>query len=128
MSDISSTSSPDRAFGPQRPNRTVFCPNCGSPHTQTKNYGKKIGGALGTFAGVISSLSGAAKGARLGAAIAFRIVATTTPLNSMTAALLGALTGGGIGCVAGSGLGRVIDEAVLNNHLCLRCSHSFQTP
>lgn len=133
MPDTSSTSSPSDQHDAQRPYRAVFCPNCGSPNTQTKNHGKKIGGALGTAAGVMSSLSGAAKGARVGAAIAFRIAVTTTPLNSVTAALLGALTGGAIGCAAGSGLGRAgpgraIDETVLNNHLCLRCGHSFQIP
>src|SRR5690554_4715734 len=109
MSERPSTSRLGGEYCPQRPNRAVFCPNCGSPNTQTKNHGKKLGGALGTCAGVISSLSSATKGVGIGAAIAFRAAASTMPLSSVTAAVLGALTGGAIGCAAGSGLGQIID-------------------
>lgn len=128
MSDMLHAASPDGEHHPRQPHRTIFCPNCGSPHTQTRNHGKKIGGVLGTCAGVISSLSGAAKGARIGAVLAFRITATTMPLNIVTAAVIGAMSGGAIGCALGSRIGDVFDAMVLNNHLCLRCSHSFQTP
>lgn len=129
MSDASSPSHPDGVYGPRhRPYRTVSCPACGSPNIQTKNHAKKLGGALGACAGVISAFNGAAQGAAVGAAMAFRFTAPAMPLASVTAAVLGALTGGAIGCAAGAGLGQVIDDTVLNNHQCLRCHHSFQTP
>lgn len=128
MSESSGAPHPDGPYDPRRPYRVVLCPLCGSSNIQTKNHGKKLGGALGTCAGVISSLSATAKGATAGAIIAVRTTAPDTPLNSLTAAVLGALAGGAMGCAAGAGLGQVIDETVLNNHRCLRCGHSFPTP
>lgn len=128
MSEPSGASRPDGVYDPRRPRHTVVCPLCGSPNTQAKNHGKKLGGALGTCLGVISSLPATAKGATAGTTIAVRAAAPTTPLNSITAAVLGAFTGGAMGCIAGAGLGQVIDETVLNNHRCLRCGHSFPTP
>lgn len=128
MSDSSSTSRSDGVRGFRRPYRPVRCPSCGSSNTQTKNHAKKLGGALGTCAGFISAFSGAAKGAVTGATMAFRLAPPATPLTSATAAALGALTGGAIGCAAGAGFSQVIDDTVLNNHQCLSCHHSFQTP
>lgn len=128
MSESSGAPYPDEVHGPRRPYRVALCPLCGSPNTQAKNYGKKLGGALGTCAGVISSLSATAKGATAGAIVAVRATSPTTPLNSITAAVLGAFAGGAMGCIAGAGLGQVIDETVLNNHRCLRCGHSFSSP
>jgi len=121
MFDTSRTSHPDNGCSLRRP-------HCNSPNTQLKNYRKRLGGALSLCTSVISSLSGATQGAHIGASFAFRATATTASLNSVIAAMLGALTGGAIGCMAGSNLGQVIDETVLDNHLCLRCHHSFQTP
>ncbi len=106
----------------------LFCPRCGSHVVQTKNRGKKLGGALGTCAGVMSALSGTAKGATAGAAISLRAVNPSTPMNSLAVAVLGAFVGGTMGCATGAALGQVIDETVLNNYLCLRCGHSFPTP
>lgn len=128
MFDPSSPSRPDRVYGPHRPYGNVFCPACLSPNTQTKNLAKKLGGTLGTCAGVFGSLTNADKGAGIGAAITCWATASTMLLSSVTAAVLGALTGGAIGCVTGAALGQVVDETVLNNHLCLRCDHSSQTP
>lgn len=106
----------------------VFCPRCGSITTEAKNRAKRFGGALGTCIGVANSLSGAAKGATVGAANSLRTVGPSTPMNSITAAVLGALAGGAIGCASGAALGQVIDDTVLNNYLCLHCGHSFPTP
>lgn len=106
---------------------SVFCPRCGTIRTQAKNRAKRFGGTLGTCLGVANSLSGIIKGTTTGAAISLRIVGHSTPMNSITAAALGALAGGAIGCASGAALGQVIDETVLNNHLCLRCGHSFPT-
>lgn len=72
----------------------LFCPRCGSHVIQTKNRGKKLGGALGTCAGVMSALSGTAKGATVGAAVSLRAVSPYTPMNSLTVAVLGAFVGG----------------------------------
>ena len=105
----------------------LLCPQCGSRTIRTKNRGKKLGGALGTCAGVVNSLSGIAKGVTAGAAISVRAVSPSTPINNLTAAVLGALVGGAMGCATGAALGQVIDETVLNNHLCLRCGYSFQS-
>ncbi|CAM5555307.1 hypothetical protein [Eoetvoesiella caeni] len=128
MSESSSTSHHSGVYGTQRPSRTVVCPKCSSTNTQTKNHAKRIGGAIGTCAGVMSSLSSAAKGAGIGAAMAYRATASTMPLISVTAAVLCALAGGAMGCATGAALGQIVDETVLNNHLCLHCDHSFQTP
>lgn len=117
MSDSSSPPHSDGvhdAWRPYRVNRAAPCPYCGSTNTQTKDHGKKVGGALGTCAGVISALSS---------------TATSTPsLSGVTAAVLGALASGAVGCTSGAALGVALDETVLNNHHCLRCFHSFQTP
>lgn len=128
MSDPSGPSRPDGVHGPQRPYRTALCPNCGSSHTQIKNHGKKLGGALGACAGVLGSLSSAVKGPRIGAVLRLRAAAPSSSVSSLTTIVLGALTSGATGCSTGSALGRVIDEAVLDNYLCLRCRHSFQAP
>lgn len=127
MSEPSSTFHHSDVCRPQRSSRTIVCSKCGSINTQTENHTKRICGALGACAGVMSSLSGAAKGASIGAAMAYRATASTMPLISVTAAVLGALAGGAIGYATGAALGQVVDETVLNNHLCLVCDHSFQT-
>lgn len=127
MSEPFSTSHHGGVYGSQRSSRTVVCPKCGSPNIETKNHAKRIVGAIGTCAGVMSALSGAAKGAGVGAAMAFRATAPAMPVASVTAAVLGALVGGAMGCATGAALGQAIDETVLNNHLCLRCHHSFPT-
>ena len=105
----------------------VSCPRCGSLKTQTMNRAQKLGGAFGACVGVVSTLSGAAKGAAVGAAMGFRVAAPITPLSGVAAAVLGALAGGVMGCTSGAALGQVIDDTVLNNHLCLHCNHSFPT-
>lgn len=117
MSESSSTPHPDGVRGAWRPyrvNRAAPCPYCGSTNTQTKDHGKRIGGALGTCVGAISALSSA--------------VTPTSSLSGVTAAVLGALASGAVGCASGAALGVALDETVLNNHRCLRCFHSFQTP
>ena len=105
----------------------VVCPRCGSHTVQSRNRGKKLGGALGTCAGVVSALTGTAKGATAGAVISLRTVGPSTPMNSLTAAVLGAMVGGAMGCASGAALGQVIDDTVLNNQLCLNCGHFFST-
>lgn len=106
MSESFATPSPGEQQAPHPTRGIIFCPRCASPQTQIKNRAKKLGGAFGTCFGIASSFSGAAKGA---------------------AAVLGALAGGAMGCATGAALGQVIDDTVLNNHLCLRCGHSFPT-
>ncbi|MBK1782584.1 MAG: hypothetical protein GX070_06130 [Alcaligenaceae bacterium] len=103
----------------------VLCPQCGSPQIQLKQTGKKLGGAIGTFAGMLGALSSASKGATVGAVVALRTLHPANPLNSITAAVLGALAGGAVGCTTGATLGQLIDETVLNNYLCLHCGHTF---
>lgn len=106
----------------------VVCPKCHCPHTETKNYARRIGGVLVACTGIVSALSGAAKGARVGAAFGLRAGFSSYSANCLTAAVLGALAGGVMGCATGAALGQAIDNTVLNNHLCLRCGHSFQSP
>lgn len=113
--------------GPLRPHQTIFCPQCGSLHIQTKNHGKRLGGALGTCVGLIQSLSGTARGAQLGATAGFCLATSVHPWSRLTTAVLGALAGGTVGCVSGAALGHAIDQTVLNNHRCLRCGYSFQS-
>ena len=115
-------------YDSQRASLTIVCPKCGSPSIETKNHATRIGGVLGTCAGVMGSLSGAAERTSVGAAIACRATAPATPLVSITATILDALAGGAMGCATGAALGRVVDGTVLNNQLCHRCDHSFQIP
>ncbi len=110
-----------------RPNRSAKCPLCGSPETRLKNHGKRLGGALGTCAGVFSAMAGTKKGASIGAFMGFRAMASSTPLNGVSAAVLGALAGGAVGCAAGAALGQAVDETILNNHMCRTCGHTFHT-
>lgn len=125
MSEAFATPPPDEPHALHPSRNPIFCPRCSSPKTQAKNHPKKIGGAFGTCVGIANSFSGVAKGAAAGAALGFKATAPTSSLNSVTAAVLGALAGGAIGCAAGASLGQVIDDTVLNNHLCLHCGHSF---
>jgi len=118
---------PGMVYRPGRPAGPAICPACGSPRTHVKNHGKRLGGALGTCAGVYSAVAGAKKGACVGALAGIRAIAPSAPLNSVTAAPMGALAGGAVGCAAGAALGQVIDETILNNHVCLVCGHTFQT-
>lgn len=127
MSEAFATPPPGEPHALHPSRNPIFCPRCASPKTQTRNRAKKFGGAFGTCLGVASSLSGAAKGAAAGAVIGVRAAAHTSPLNSIPAAVLGALACGAIGCASGAALGRVIDDTVLNNHLCMDCGHSFST-
>jgi len=126
MSESFSTRPPAGIHGSQR--ALLFCPRCNSPKIRSKNHGKKLCSALGTCAGVMRSLSGIAKGATAGAAFGFRAVGPSTPMNNLTASVLGALVGGAMGCATGAAFGQVIDETMLNNLLCLGCGHSFPTP
>lgn len=128
MSESFSIPPLDEQQAPHPSRGIIFCPRCASPRTQTKNRAKKLGGAFGTCFGIASSFSGAAKGAAAGAAIGLRSTAQIPSLNSITVAVLGAFVGGAMGCATGAALGQVIDETVLNNHLCLHCGHSFPTP
>tara|TARA_R110000851_G_scaffold315514_1_gene478025 strand:+ start:10514 stop:10900 length:387 start_codon:yes stop_codon:yes gene_type:complete len=127
MSESSATHPPGEQHACHASRKFFFCPRCESPKTQTKNCAKKLCGAFGTCVDVASTLSSATKGAAIGVVIGLRVTAPTTPLSSVTAAVLGALAGGAIGCASGAALGQVIDDTVLNNHLCLHCGHSFPT-
>lgn len=112
----------------ESPDQALSCPQCGSPNIQNKNYGKRIGGAVGTCAGAMHALSGTTQGAYLGAAAAIYVSESENPLNCITSAVLGALVGGAVGCATGAALGKLIDQTLLNNHCCLRCGFCFQSP
>lgn len=105
--------------------QSISCPRCGSHHIYTKHFGKRLGGAIGTCAGIAASLSSASKGSIAGASLAYRF-SPPIPQVRLTSAVLGAFTGGVTGCIAGARLGQTIDALVLNNHQCLSCDYSFQ--
>jgi len=103
------------------------CPKCQSLRIETRNYARKVGGAIGTVAGTTSGVAFALSGAEVGATIGV----LAGPIGSVCGALAGAvitgLIGGAAGCAAGAAVGEVIDANVLNNYHCLDCGRTFSS-
>lgn len=85
-SEKANPSRPDGVYGPVSSLPYRRMPSVRFPQHLNQKSRKKIGGARGTCAGVMSVLLGAAKGAAVGATMAFRFTAPTTPLARRTLA------------------------------------------
>jgi hypothetical protein len=101
------------------------CPHCLSSRIETRNVARKAGSAIGSVAGATSGIAVALSGAEVGATVG----AVAGPVGSLFGGLAGAiiagLVGSAAGCAAGSAVGTAIDDAVLDNHRCLDCHHTF---
>ncbi|MFM0415699.1 hypothetical protein [Paraburkholderia aromaticivorans] len=104
---------------------TPECPKCQSVHVETRNHGRKAGGAIGTVAGVASGASAALSGAEVGAVAGAIAGPVGSVFGLVAGAIIGGLIGGSAGCAAGAVLGEVVDQTVLDNYVCRSCGHTF---
>lgn len=103
----------------------VRCPRCLSPRVDTRNLARKAGSTLGSVAGATGAMTAALAGAETGAVVGSFAGPAGTVFGGLAGAVIAGLVGSAAGCAAGSVVGSAIDEAVLDNHLCLACGHAF---
>lgn len=113
------------AFTIQEVDMSQSCPRCGSQHIITHDYGRKTGTVVGSTAGAASSIATALGGAETGAALGLIVGPIGSLFGGMAGAIMGALIGGAAGGVAGAALGEQVDNALLDNHTCQACGHTF---
>ncbi len=106
--------------------QALLCPRCQSERVETRNYGKKIGGALGAAAGIGSGMALVLSGADTRAAIGS--TGEATEAGGLAQGVLAVLRSGSVGCAAGAAFGDVIDEHVLDRYRCVECGHAFSQP
>ena len=102
---------------------------------RSRNRARKATVTIGGLAGALASGSSAWASARVGARIGLQVGAGLgivagpggTVLGAVAGALLAALAGAAAGCTVGAALGELLDDKLLDNHLCLDCSHSFSS-
>lgn len=104
------------------------CPRCGSSMIESRNYATKAGCAIGTLAGIGTSLAGNLRSTRMGLTIGMRSGPLGMALGGVAGAILDALSAGAAGCATGMTLGQIIDRTILNNQKCHRCGHNFSLP
>lgn len=106
----------------------ICCPYCHSPRIITHNYGRKVGGAIGTAAGAATAIP------RTVIAVETGLIASAFAgpagffVGTMAGFVLSGLIGGYVGNAAGTALGEVIDENILDNFRCLDCDKQFSRP
>lgn len=87
------------------------CPRCHSLHIKMLNYGRIIGGMIGTMGSLLFCLQ------------------TSTPRHLLIAAPVEALPvllrHMAIGYAVGAAVGAVIDTEIFDGCKCLTCGHSF---
>lgn len=106
--------------------QALLCPRCQSERVETRNYGKKIGGALGAAAGIGSGMALVLSGVDIRAAIGS--TGEGTEASGLAQGVLAVLRSGSVGCAAGAAFGDVIDEHVLDRYRCVECGHAFSQP
>lgn len=99
------------------------CPHCKSSSIRTLNYGRKLGGTIGTIAGAASNVTALIGGAKTGLFLGAIVGGLQT--GSLANAFIRALQGGIAGCAIGITLGNMIDNDILSNHQYLSCKHRF---
>ena len=106
----------------------IHCPYCQSPKVIALDYGRKLGGAVGTAAGAASAFP------RTLIAVETGLFASTIAgppgfvVGTLAGYVLSSLIGGYVGNTAGTALGEVIDENILDNYRCLGCQRKFSAP
>lgn len=101
---------------------TATCPHCASTRTRPLQWGRRLGGVVG-------SVAGAAGGVVAGCVGAPRL--PTQPLqwvSLVSSAVIGGIAAGAAGCRSGASLGDLLDDRILPNHRCLDCAKRFNHP
>jgi hypothetical protein len=106
----------------------ISCPYCQSAKVITCDYGRKVGGAIGTAAGAAAAVPRTLIAIETGALAARFAGPVGLIAGSMAGYVLSGLIGGYFGNAAGTALGEVIDENILDNYQCLACNHKFSRP
>src|SRR5699024_12073214 len=81
------------------------------------------GTSLGVFAGVALAISSSPAS---GANTVIRATGAAIALGSLSKAISNGALNGVLGGQAGIALGRMLDDEVLDNYECLKCSHTFK--
>lgn len=103
------------------------CPQCYSTRVVSLNSGRKVFGVLGTVLGAIAGISLVIASGGTGSAGALaRTSGTALVLGNLGRAMSSGVINGVIGGQAGIALGRMLDDDVLDNYECLKCSHTFK--
>lgn len=106
----------------------IHCPYCQSSKVITLDYGRKVGGTVGTIAGAATALP------RTLIAVEAGLIASTIAgppgfvVGTLAGYVLSGLVGGYIGNATGTALGEVIDDNILDNYRCLGCHRKFSAP
>lgn len=103
------------------------CPQCYSTRVVPLNNGRKVFGVLGTVLGAIAGISLAIASRPIGGASTLvRTASAALALSSLGRVISSGVINGAIGGQAGITLGRMLDDDVLDNYECLKCSHTFK--
>lgn len=106
----------------------IICPYCQSTKVITRDYGRRVGGAIGTAAGAAAAVPRTLIAIETGALAARFAGPVGLIAGSMAGYVLSGLIGGYFGNAAGTALGEVIDENILDNIQCLTCNRKFSRP
>ena len=107
------------------PLEVFACQKCGSSRISIKNYGQKVMGTVGVIAGAAAGVTSAMSGAEAGGVVGAVAGPVGAVVGGVFGAILGGMIGGGVGGMAGAKLGMVVDEIILDNYVCLACTHTF---
>lgn len=107
------------------PGPMLHCPRCLSPRVDTRNRARKAGSTIGSVAGATGGMAAALAGAETGAVVGSIAGPIGTVFGGLAGAVIAGLVGSAAGCAAGSAVGGAIDDNVLENYVCLACSHTF---
>lgn len=116
---------PTASVAASSPGPMLRCPRCLSPRVDTRNRARKAGSTIGSVAGATGGMAAALAGAETGAVIGSIAGPIGTVFGGLAGAVIAGLVGSAAGCAAGSAVGGAIDDNVLENHVCLACSHTF---
>lgn len=101
------------------------CPECQSLRIETRDHGRRIGGAIGTAAGATSAFVMAISGGEAGAAVGLIAGPIGSACGGIAGAIIAGLVGGAAGCATGVVFGEALDSNVLDNYRCRACGHTF---
>ncbi|HLR17259.1 MAG TPA: hypothetical protein VK099_05240 [Alcanivoracaceae bacterium] len=103
------------------------CPQCFSTRTAPLTRARVILGTAGTILGVIAGVALAISSSPAsGANTVIRATGAAIALGSLSKAISNGALNGVLGGQAGIALGRMLDDEVLDNYECLKCSHTFK--
>jgi DNA-directed RNA polymerase subunit RPC12/RpoP len=103
----------------------MICPHCESSRVITRNWGKRLGCAVGSAAGAVVGSTSAISGRKFGAGIEGFGGPTGMAVGGVASAVLGGLLGAACGCAAGEEAGQVFDGRIFDIYACVACGHTF---